>query len=99
MPDQLNNRSYGEGVDSLRELEWTLVRTLLSASASENKALESYFLQRHSRDGDADFDTVHQYLDDALTQHRRAIEDLKLARQVLDEMEAFRSDEGTKEYY
>ncbi len=99
MADQFDDISYRNEADRFRELEWTLVRTLLSASASENKALESYFLQRRSRDGGADFDTVRQYLDDALTQHRRAIEDLQLAQQTLDEMEAFRSDERTKEYY
>ena len=99
MPDQLHDIFCRDDADAFRELEWTLVRTLLSASASENRALESYFLQRRSRAGETDFDTIHGCLDDALAHHRRAIEDLKLARQVLDEIETFRSDEGAKEYY
>lgn len=96
MPDQLDDAARPDGFDGLRELEWTLVRSLLSASAYENRALESYFLQRYSRDGgdDPDLDAVRRYLDDALIQHRRAIEDLEHARRTLDDVDAVRSDEG-----
>lgn len=100
MPDQLDDASRGDDPDGLRELEWTFVRSLLSASAYENRALESFFLQRYSRDGggDADLDAVRQYLDDALAQHRRAVEDLEHARRALADDDAVGSDEETAEY-
>ncbi|WP_396611620.1 hypothetical protein ACH9L7_15700 [Haloferax sp. S1W] len=67
-------------------VDWTIVRSLLSANDSTSSALESHLMQLHYHDGGDDIamTTTQQYLDEAIAQHERILEDLRLAQEALE---------------
>ncbi|SEM01979.1 hypothetical protein [Haloferax larsenii] len=67
-------------------IDWTIIRSLLSASDSTSSALESHLMQTYYYGGDTiSTAATQQYLDAAISKHERILEDLRLARDALDE--------------
>jgi hypothetical protein len=67
-------------------IDWTIVRSLLAASDATSQALESHLLQAYYRESeDTETEPTEQYLDRAIVRHERIIEDLRFARELLEE--------------
>ncbi|MGQ4556643.1 hypothetical protein [Halobellus sp. GM3] len=67
-------------------VDWTIVQSLLAANEATSRALESHLLQAYyEQDGNAETESTAQYLERAVTRHERIIEDLRFARELLEE--------------
>lgn len=77
----------GEELDTDQDLWWTGVRALLQANEAERRAIEGYLhLVREDFDGSLEDRDVETLIDAAIQNHRRAIDDLELARETVSEL-------------
>lgn len=76
-----------EELDTDRDIWWTGVQALLQANEAERRAIEEYLhLLRGDFDGSLEDRDVDTHIDTALQHHRRAINDLQLAKQTVEEL-------------
>ena len=69
-----------------RAVDWTIVRSLLTANEATSRALESHLLQAYYDESKgAKTESTEQYVERAIARHERIIEDLQFARDLLDE--------------
>lgn len=76
----------GPPVDELpdrRDLDWTILKALLEANNRTSQAMESHLL-RVCYDECGDSQRTVESVDRAITRHERIIEDLELARKMID---------------
>lgn len=79
----------GEELDTDQELWWTGVRALLQANEAERRAIEGYLhLLREDFDGSLEGRDVDTLIDAAIQNHRRAIDDLELAKRTVEELQS-----------
>lgn len=77
----------GEELDSDRELWWTGVRAILQANEAERRAIEGYLhLLRAEDERTLEDREVDELIDAAIENHRRAVDDLRLAKQSVAEL-------------
>jgi len=75
-----------EELPDKRAVDWTIVRSLLTANEATSRALESHLLQAYyDESGGAKTESTEQYVERAIARHERIVEDLRLARDLLDE--------------
>jgi len=67
------------------ELDWAVVKSLMSAQANTNTSLERYLLYVTHDDFDLDRSHVERCLSQAIDHHERALEDLKVARELVSD--------------
>jgi len=75
----------GPPVDELpdrRDLDWTILKALLEANNRTSQAMESHLLGVCYDEWDSQ--RTVESVDRAITRHERAIEDLELAREMID---------------
>ncbi|TKX68971.1 hypothetical protein [Halorubrum sp. SP9] len=74
------------GVDeNTPELDWAVVKSLMDAQANTNTSLERYLLYVTHDEFDLDDQHIERCLSEAITHHERALEDLKVARELIAE--------------
>lgn len=73
-------RTDGEDVP---ELDWAVIKSLMEAQTNTNTALERYLLYVTHDDFDLDEGHVDRCLSQAIDHHERALEDLKIARELV----------------
>mgnify|MGYP006275177143 CR=1 FL=1 len=77
----------GNGVmavdEDAAELDWAVVKSLMDAQANTNTSLERYLLYVTHDEFDLDEEHVERCLSQAITHHERALEDLKVARELV----------------
>lgn len=77
----------GNGVmpvnEDAAELDWAVVQSLMDAQANTNTSLERYLLYVTHDEFDLDEEHVERCLTQAITHHERALEDLKVARELV----------------
>jgi len=72
------------GVDEdAPELDWAVVKSLMDAQANTNTSLERYLLYVTHDEFELDDQHVERCLSQAITHHERALEDLKMARELV----------------
>jgi len=67
------------------ELDWAVVKSLMDAQANTNTSLERYLLYVTHDEFELDDEHMEQCLSQAITHHERALEDLKVARELVAE--------------
>jgi len=65
------------------ELDWAVVKSLMDAQANTNTSLERYLLYVTHDEFDLNEEHVERCLSQAITHHERALEDLKVARELV----------------
>lgn len=65
------------------EIDWAVMKSLLDAQANTNTSLERYLLCVSHDEFDLDEQHMERCLSQAITHHERALEDLKLARELI----------------
>ncbi|RLM56526.1 hypothetical protein DVK02_08460 [Halobellus sp. Atlit-31R] len=79
----------GHPLEELRDeraVDWTIVRSLLTANEATSQALESHLLRAYYREsGEIETESTEAYLERAIARHERILEDLEFARDLLDE--------------
>ncbi|RDI72233.1 hypothetical protein [Halopelagius longus] len=69
-------------------LDWTAVRSLLTANAETTRALEAYFVRAQYRDDDSsDLSPAKEHIREAIDRHESIVENLELALAAADERE------------
>lgn len=84
-----------DDVDELPDgdaLDWTVLRSLLTANAETTRALEAYFVRAQYRDDASDLSPAREHIREAIDRHEAIVEDLKLALAALDEREGRDTD-------
>ena len=72
-----------------QELVWTGLEALLQANDAERRAIEEYLhLVREDVGESIDDRHVDGFIDEAIRNHERAIDDLELAKQAVDELQS-----------
>ncbi|WP_416840346.1 hypothetical protein [Haloferax sp. DFSO52] len=67
-------------------VDWAITRALLAASDATSAALEMHLVQTQYRGtSDADPTAIRRHIDEAIHQHEQIIEDLRFAREGLDQ--------------
>lgn len=80
--------ALGEELDSDQQIWWTGVRAILSANEAETRAIEGYLhLMRDDFEGSLEARDVDTLIDAAIQNHERAVEDLRLAKQTVAELD------------
>ena len=69
------------------DLEWTAVDALISANQQGMRVLEQYLLQRYYLDRGPDYAELSVQLESMIEQHERLVEDLRLARSAIDDLD------------
>lgn len=67
------------------ELDWAVVKSLMDAQANTNTSLERYLLYVTHDEFDLDDQHMERCLSQAITHHERALEDLRVARELVVE--------------
>lgn len=75
------------GEDDSPELDWAVIKSLMSAQANTSTSLERYLLYVTHDDFNLDQQNVEQCLSQAIDHHQRALEDLKIARELVSEQD------------
>lgn len=70
--------------EEVPELDWAVIKSLMDAQANTNASLERYLLYVTHDEFDLDAKHVDRCLSQAIKHHERALEDLKLARELVD---------------
>ena len=65
------------------EIDWAVIKSLMDAQANTNNSLERYLLYVTHDEFDLDDQHMEQCLSQAIEHHERALEDLKLARELV----------------
>lgn len=65
------------------ELDWAIVKSLMDAQTSTNTSLERYLLYVTHDEFDLDEEHLEACLSQAIDHHERALEDLKVARELV----------------
>ncbi|MFC6824126.1 hypothetical protein [Halopelagius fulvigenes] len=74
-------------------LDWTAVRSLLTANAETTRALEAYFVRAQYRDDESsDLSSAKEHIREAIDRHEAIVEDLELALAAADERERIDAD-------
>ena len=73
------------GEDDGPELDWAVIKSLMSAQANTSTSLERYLLYVTHDDFNLDQQDVERCLSQAIDHHQRALEDLKIARELVSE--------------
>lgn len=90
MDDSLRqNGDYGMkiGEEEGPQLDWAVIKTLMSAQANTSTSLERYLLYVTHDDFDLDRRNVERCISQAIDHHERALEDLKVAQELVSEGE------------
>jgi|GEM_PF-2064507 len=74
----------GEG-EGDPQLDWAVIKSLMSAQANTSTSLERYLLYVTHDDFDLDRENVDRCISQAIDHHERALEDLKVARELLSD--------------
>ena len=64
------------------EIDWAVIKSLMDAQANTNTSLERYLLYVTHDEFDLDEQHMERCLSQAIKHHERALEDLKLAREL-----------------
>lgn len=65
------------------DVDWAVIKSLMDAQANTNTSLERYLLYITHDDFELDEQHMEQCLSQAIEHHERALEDLKLARELV----------------
>jgi len=65
------------------QLDWAVIKSLMSAQENTSTSLERYLLYVTHDDFDLDRRNVEECLSQAIDHHERALEDLKVARELV----------------
>lgn len=65
------------------DVDWAVVKSLMDAQANTNTSLERYLLYVTHDDFDLDEQHVEECLSQAIDHHERALEELKVARELV----------------
>jgi len=65
------------------ELDWAVIKSLMDAQANTNTSLERYLLYVTHDEFDLDDQHMERCLSQAITHHERALEDLKVVRELV----------------
>lgn len=68
--------------EDVPELDWAVIKSLMEAQTNTNTALERYLLYVTHDDFDLDEGHVNRCLSQAIDYHERALDDLKVAREL-----------------
>jgi hypothetical protein len=71
----------GDG-EHTSEIDWAVIKSLMDAQANTNTSLERYLLYVTHDEFDLDDQHMERCLSQAIEHHERALEDLKLAREL-----------------
>lgn len=71
--------------ESEPELDWAVVKSLMDAQVNTNTSLERYLLYVTHDEFDLDDQHIEKCLSQAITHHERALEDLRIARDLVVE--------------
>lgn len=69
------------------QLDWAVIKSLMSAQENTTASLERYLLYVTHDDFELDKEHVEWCLSQAIDNHERALEDLKVAREIVSERE------------
>ncbi|MFC6874848.1 hypothetical protein [Halobellus marinus] len=87
MPQQ--REGVGQPLEELPDadaLDWTIVRSLLAANNATSQALESHLLHTYyDQDRNEAAESTEEYIERAIANHEQIIEDLRFARDLVDE--------------
>ncbi|WP_144926120.1 hypothetical protein [Halorubrum salsamenti] len=67
------------------KLDWAVIKSLMSAQANTSTSLERYLLYVTHDDFDLDRQNVERCISQAIDHHERALEDLKVARELVSD--------------
>ncbi|WP_435096514.1 hypothetical protein [Halorubrum sp. N11] len=67
------------------ELDWAVIKSLMSAQSNTNTSLEQYLLYVTHDEFDLDRQNVKHCLSQAIDHHERALEDLRVARELVSD--------------
>lgn len=68
------------------DIDWTILRAMLAANNKTSQAMESHLL-RVCYGGDAEVEQTKEHIRRAIERHERIIEDLQLAKEIVDRRE------------
>ena len=70
-------------VEHAPELDWAVIKSLMDAQANTNTSLERYLLYVTHDEFDLDEQHMERCLSQAIDHHKRALEDLKVVRELV----------------
>jgi hypothetical protein len=82
--DELKMADSTEVPPSLR---WAVIKSMMNAQTHTNASLEQYLLYATHEKFDLNKKEIEVCLDEAITSQERALEDLKAARDIVQELE------------
>ncbi|PHQ39146.1 hypothetical protein DJ69_07685 [Halorubrum persicum] len=80
---QNGDHAMTTGEEEDPQLDWAVIKSLMSAQANTSTSLEQYLLYVTHDDFDLDRQNVEQCLSQAIDHHERALEDLKVAQELI----------------
>ena len=90
MSDSVTSDGFDDafGDATAEETEWIIVKTLLDANARTSQALEHHLLRTYYQQRAPDIEEMRTCVEEAIEEHERIVEDLRLTVEALGELEA-----------